>query len=665
MRNERKMGKKGARLTIRVMGIVALVLLLCSLLLAFLLFEIKDNLSSIDELLITSIADNNDANLLEMQLYAASLDTSMMNLELKMLDAPFDDIPSYCYQMSDYMRSYGVANNLIDRIFIYYSNLDLVVGSYGVFKAGSYYKLMNGLQAEGSSYFYEAINSASHGFHLLPLDGDKDFFALVRPLLFKEERVGSIVIEIDRAALVHPVEASFLDGSSILYTIKSGDDVVAGIGDWSLLGSSNSLSMPSEFSNLEFVVNLGGLSSLEFLKLLILISMSAVVVSICVGLFLSLRVGRKSTEPIENLFFKLGLEADDEFWRAEERVSRMLKDMEDSLEKISGQQKLIASLFLQDVIKGKFSSDEEIMHHADECSILIDQGFFFLVASKQEYDEYFRNICEDVITTEIEESLFISMFLSYDADDSQIAADQLKALSADKGISLGLSLTYDELVKIPIACRQALSALAQGNEGALFEYDGSPVANDGAELFLAELRMGRFDNASRLIDTLFSSIFNHGENENMRKIKFSGFASELESVFGEVQLSYVDEAVLHRSLENVLSIKVGEKVDESSICQRAKALIEENYKDNQFGLFKLSEMLGVNNSYLSSRFKAEYGIGVAQVISHLRIREAKHLILTSDLRIKDIAESVGFTSDIAFIRAFKRIEDQTPSALRR
>ena len=52
-------------------------------------------------------------------------------------------------------------------------------------------------------------------------------------------------------------------------------------------------------------------------------------------------------------------------------------------------------------------------------------------------------------------------------------------------------------------------------------------------------------------------------------------------------------------------------------------------------------------------------------MNQLRIEQSKILILNTRKNIKEIAHDVGFSSDINFIRVFKKMENQTPSALRK
>ena len=74
--------------------------------------------------------------------------------------------------------------------------------------------------------------------------------------------------------------------------------------------------------------------------------------------------------------------------------------------------------------------------------------------------------------------------------------------------------------------------------------------------------------------------------------------------------------------------------------------------------YLVSEQLNVSNSYLSTTFKATYGVSIIQYINRLRVDQAKSLILNTDMNIKDIAQTVGFSSDINFIRVFKKLENR-------
>lgn len=96
------------------------------------------------------------------------------------------------------------------------------------------------------------------------------------------------------------------------------------------------------------------------------------------------------------------------------------------------------------------------------------------------------------------------------------------------------------------------------------------------------------------------------------------------------------------------------------LAHKIKQIIESNYSQPYLGLYYISDQVKVSTTYVSKVFKEEYGIGVVEYMNRLRIDGAKKLLETQDLTIKEIAERVGFTSDIHFIRIFKKYEHTTP-----
>ena len=100
-------------------------------------------------------------------------------------------------------------------------------------------------------------------------------------------------------------------------------------------------------------------------------------------------------------------------------------------------------------------------------------------------------------------------------------------------------------------------------------------------------------------------------------------------------------------------------------AQHAKQIIERDFTDPLFGPYRIAEELHISNSYLSTVFKQAYHITVVHYITQRRIAAAKHLILTTDMDIKAVAAASGFSSDISFIRVFKKYEATTPGTFRK
>jgi AraC-like DNA-binding protein len=88
--------------------------------------------------------------------------------------------------------------------------------------------------------------------------------------------------------------------------------------------------------------------------------------------------------------------------------------------------------------------------------------------------------------------------------------------------------------------------------------------------------------------------------------------------------------------------------------------IEEHYTDESLGLTEVSTAFGITPSYATRVFKQYTGRGIYETIQHVRLTAAKGLLHT-DKTMKQIAETVGYTSFLSMNRAFKKYEGTTPS----
>jgi len=91
-----------------------------------------------------------------------------------------------------------------------------------------------------------------------------------------------------------------------------------------------------------------------------------------------------------------------------------------------------------------------------------------------------------------------------------------------------------------------------------------------------------------------------------------------------------------------------------------EALVKDHKFQADFSLKKLGEMMGYNPNYLSGLFKKQYGMTFQDYLIHSRIEQAKILLLSTNLKNYEIAESVGFTDVNYFGTRFKKIVGLSP-----
>ncbi|MBP3746331.1 MAG: helix-turn-helix transcriptional regulator [Ruminococcus sp.] len=79
-----------------------------------------------------------------------------------------------------------------------------------------------------------------------------------------------------------------------------------------------------------------------------------------------------------------------------------------------------------------------------------------------------------------------------------------------------------------------------------------------------------------------------------------------------------------------------------------------------FTISQLSEMFDVNQTKLKSNFRSTYGCGIYSYIKKRKIFRAVELLTTSDVKIIDAAEEVGYSNASKFASAFRSVTGVTP-----
>ena len=82
--------------------------------------------------------------------------------------------------------------------------------------------------------------------------------------------------------------------------------------------------------------------------------------------------------------------------------------------------------------------------------------------------------------------------------------------------------------------------------------------------------------------------------------------------------------------------------------------------DSELSLKSLAFQLGFSPSYLSVLIKKELGLPFQDYLIQERMKKAKLLLLTTDLKIYEIAEQVGFEDMNYFSQRFKQVVGLTP-----
>lgn len=114
------------------------------------------------------------------------------------------------------------------------------------------------------------------------------------------------------------------------------------------------------------------------------------------------------------------------------------------------------------------------------------------------------------------------------------------------------------------------------------------------------------------------------------------------------------EFYIYGILLALMTGKRGGDVSYSYIVQRSISFIRDNYRQN-ITLSDAARFAEVSHSYLSFIFKQETGINFNAYLSEYRIEAAKKLLQSTNLRIYEVADRVGFSNPYYFSKVFKEI----------
>lgn len=84
-----------------------------------------------------------------------------------------------------------------------------------------------------------------------------------------------------------------------------------------------------------------------------------------------------------------------------------------------------------------------------------------------------------------------------------------------------------------------------------------------------------------------------------------------------------------------------------------------------YSVESLANVAGMSRAAFAKRFAEAYGAGPMELLRNLRIRKAGELLRNTDLPVKRVAETVGFSSRSAFSRTFEATSGRSPGAFRK
>ena len=108
-------------------------------------------------------------------------------------------------------------------------------------------------------------------------------------------------------------------------------------------------------------------------------------------------------------------------------------------------------------------------------------------------------------------------------------------------------------------------------------------------------------------------------------------------------------------------IAIAQTKPDEGLMEKLNDFIQKNLSDTTMDVDQLAENLNMSRATFYRKIKAISNLSPNELINITRLKKAAELLLTTDLKIQQIASQTGFTSQAQFTRSFTKQFGITPS----
>lgn len=151
--------------------------------------------------------------------------------------------------------------------------------------------------------------------------------------------------------------------------------------------------------------------------------------------------------------------------------------------------------------------------------------------------------------------------------------------------------------------------------------------------------------------------------EQMQAVGSEEMKDAVEKVYQSGNLSSICEIIeecIHKFEKSCLSGSGSARSDVERIRQYIQYHVDEDLRIDQ-----LASRVYLSQTYLSYVFKKETGMTLSRYIRQCRMEKAKELLTTTDMKIVQICEKVGFSNVSYFCQSFREYTGMSPERFRK
>ena len=106
-----------------------------------------------------------------------------------------------------------------------------------------------------------------------------------------------------------------------------------------------------------------------------------------------------------------------------------------------------------------------------------------------------------------------------------------------------------------------------------------------------------------------------------------------------------------------------EHIGWQKICKVVEYI--DSYYERNITLDEISQCVHHNKHYICHLFKSITNQSIFDYLTYVRVAEGEYLLKNSNLKISDVAAKVGFSTQVGFDKAFKKMNNCTPKQYRK
>ena len=125
------------------------------------------------------------------------------------------------------------------------------------------------------------------------------------------------------------------------------------------------------------------------------------------------------------------------------------------------------------------------------------------------------------------------------------------------------------------------------------------------------------------------------------------------------------EAAIHLTEQILKHISVHRTMESNHLLNMAKDYIRAHLGDTTLNLESVSDHVGLSRVYFCKLFHQMEGVSFNTFLKHERIEKAKELLLTTNMKVFEVSNMVGFSHAKYFGHVFKETVGQTPANYQR